>query len=148
MKQHELSYLGISRAFLTRWRTSIFACLVLGGCQMIGGPPAPVSDEPCPSAGPCDDLNADNRLKSITRAGTAEADNRHPIPGCPKTLQVMAELRSITFPSDPAVTIPETDPDPSDLTCDTPEDPLQSAGRHARRPHMVQLVAPQLPFRD
>jgi hypothetical protein len=147
-----VAYLGKSKAFVTRWRPWFFACVVLGGCQLAARPPAPVSDEPCPSAGPCDDLNADSWLPPVTTPGTAVAvavaatDNRNPIPGCPKTLQVMALVHSIRFPSDPAPTVPRNDPDPSDLTCDPPEDPLQSAGRYDRRRHMVQMAAPGFPF--
>jgi len=118
---------------MNRWRIWVLACLAICGCQTGDLPVAPVSEDPCPSLGPCDEPDSDAWLlpgPAPARVAALVADQ--PLfPGCPKTLQVMAQPHPIVFQAVRLDEQPDTAPDPSDLVCDPPEAPLQRAERRA-----------------
>jgi hypothetical protein len=114
---------------MNRWPLWLLACLLQCGCHAAGRPPAPMSYEPCPSPGPCDDPDQDAWFPpGPFRGSTATlADNQRLIPGCPATLQVMARPHPIVFQAVTPEAEPDTDPDPADLVCDPREAPLLRA---------------------
>ncbi len=115
---------------MNRWSIWFALCLAVCGCQSIGGPPAPVSDD-CPSPGPCDDPDTESWLPSGpgSAAVATLAEWHPPWPGCSSTLQVMARsrLHSIVFRAVRPDEVPNSPSDPSDWVCAPPDAPLLRA---------------------
>jgi hypothetical protein len=114
------------------WLIWLLAGCVLCGCQAAGGP---VSDD-CPSPNPCDDPGQQAlQPRPVATPEVAQVAWKPLWPGCPSTLQVMAQPTPIVFHAVRPEDQPEAAPDPSDWVCELPEAPLQRAG--AQRTNQV-----------
>ena len=111
---------------MDRWLIWWLIGVGLCGCQMGRGP---VSVD-CPALDPCDD-SARVVRPLLAEPGVTLAAARPLWPGCPASLQVMAQPHPIVFRAVRPEDEPERAPDPSDWVCEGPEAPLLRAGRGA-----------------
>jgi hypothetical protein len=118
---------GKPEAAMHRWPILALACLALWGCQTAGD----LSDAPCPANTLCGDTDSDTDSEAF-------GPPRQPLvrraafeiwPGCPTTIQVMAQPRRMVFQAVHPDDQLEPDNDPSDSVCEGPEPSLMRAGR-------------------
>jgi hypothetical protein len=115
---------------MSRWPIWALAYAALCGCQA-----ATLSQDDCPAPTLCEDPGSDARLLPgpNARAVVTQADYRPLKPGCPSTLQVMAQVHRIAFQAvRPEEEMPDDATDPSDFVCAPPEAPLMRTERRPR----------------
>lgn len=112
---------------MKQWLIRVVVCLAVCGCQAGGRQTL----DDCASPSACDEDDQGWLLAPGNRSGLAANMVASPgwLPGCPASLQVMAQPHPIVYRAYRPDEEPDTTSDPADWVCEAPEAPLLRADR-------------------